>query len=1000
MAAPSEPSPLQQERGASADPAAGRGAANVEDLPSLPPSKVEGLRRWLWGYDVFVSYTRSDGEGIAEALDHALTAQGLAVFRDAGGLESGDALRPALARAVGRSGTVVLVATPAAVEHKWVNAEIKLALRLNRNVVPLVCGSLPAAEPSPVADALRDRLRIERAGPPYVDDEAVARIVGSIGALRQARRRAAAMALLAAAMLGLALGAGAAAWAAYVQWGRALAEGRVTEAQALAARSTAARLTPSPLSAIALASRAVRIGVQHAEPVPAEAEESLRAALAQVGGAGWRLSAQPVADLWALPDGSVVARDRDGVLQRYTDASTPGPGQSLPLVSFDNDLPVFRTQGGLWQQAPTGELRGWQLPDIAPITRPAVGEVLTVDPNGRFAVTHANGTIVVRDLTLPDAEAVAEAPCGEEPHVAWSPSGGWLAAVCDGLGWRFDAASRSGFQSVTPPPADTEWLRVAISDAGNRWAGLTPFGQVQVWTGAPGEAPLTVQVFSRETLSSADWDSLLVFSPDGRRLLLANATIEVALVDVSSGGRLHVLLRADLNATDLLPSGAPPYAFAEAADALFVGDHEGRIHVWRLAASEPERVAVLDGHDGGMTSLLFEDDGAILTGGLDGTLRRWPPPPSGELSRAQWRAAPVEVRGLPTRIPDGFSTFAAALGETGWIVSAGSEHPPRLSLLKDGQVPMVVPLAPPLRWARNGRWVVSGDAPAVLVRVADGARLPLPEGELVALDEEGDAGAIRTPEGHWAVVDWSRGPPGAREVDPPTRSWQLAGLGDGGNKLLWQHDGAWTVTDGRTGQAIRDGTAADARLCLRGQAVCDGRTIVPLAGGPPAQLDATGADILRDGEACYAEASAGGVRVHLVAGFSRTFDLPEVVALACDRGGVAFGTLSGEVAWSRGDASLVRARVGEGPIKAVVWMPDGEGLLVAGVQSALLTWPLGTLRMVRLPAGDTSDVAAAVSPDGRWVGLAGDDQVLRVHPARAEDLLLLAETVLGGTAAE
>src|SRR5262245_45730791 len=92
----------------------------------------------LLGYDVFISYRRSEATGYAERLCRDLKDRGLTVFLDQDETPGGTHLAPALERALRRSRMLVLVLTPHVLESQWIEAEVSICLGLRgRAVLPV-----------------------------------------------------------------------------------------------------------------------------------------------------------------------------------------------------------------------------------------------------------------------------------------------------------------------------------------------------------------------------------------------------------------------------------------------------------------------------------------------------------------------------------------------------------------------------------------------------------------------------------------------------------------------------------------------------------------------------------------------------------------------------------------------------------------------------------------------------------------------------------------------
>lgn len=101
-----------------------------------PPAFLGRLRLWLFGYDVFISHTRS-GLNYSEALFRTLSEAGLTCFLDTDEMPAGSALRREIATALSRSGMLVLVVSETPFKPLWPLAEIHFFRQL-RSTDPLL----------------------------------------------------------------------------------------------------------------------------------------------------------------------------------------------------------------------------------------------------------------------------------------------------------------------------------------------------------------------------------------------------------------------------------------------------------------------------------------------------------------------------------------------------------------------------------------------------------------------------------------------------------------------------------------------------------------------------------------------------------------------------------------------------------------------------------------------------------------------------------------------
>jgi WD40 repeat protein len=106
---------------------------------TLPTFSYASLS-WIFGFDVFISYARSDGSPFSEALRAALSDAKLRVFLDSTELPDGTNLPLYLTTAIRRSSVVAIVCTPGAFKSSWILREAEIATRLGKLIVPLIAG--------------------------------------------------------------------------------------------------------------------------------------------------------------------------------------------------------------------------------------------------------------------------------------------------------------------------------------------------------------------------------------------------------------------------------------------------------------------------------------------------------------------------------------------------------------------------------------------------------------------------------------------------------------------------------------------------------------------------------------------------------------------------------------------------------------------------------------------------------------------------------------------
>jgi hypothetical protein len=99
---------------------------------------LAGLSKFLFGYDIFISYSYADGRQYAEALEDKLTNLDFSCFLDKKELVYGDVLSSALRRAIRRSRVLLLVGTRSTPQARYVNLELFEAIARDRTrVIPV-----------------------------------------------------------------------------------------------------------------------------------------------------------------------------------------------------------------------------------------------------------------------------------------------------------------------------------------------------------------------------------------------------------------------------------------------------------------------------------------------------------------------------------------------------------------------------------------------------------------------------------------------------------------------------------------------------------------------------------------------------------------------------------------------------------------------------------------------------------------------------------------------
>ncbi len=105
------------------------------------------LRSWLFGYDVFISYKRSEALGYALALERELETLDVACFRDLAELPAGSKFEARILKALKKSRILVIIGTPLVLDKKeglWVRKEVS-DYKVNRPHSPIVLVNVSSA---------------------------------------------------------------------------------------------------------------------------------------------------------------------------------------------------------------------------------------------------------------------------------------------------------------------------------------------------------------------------------------------------------------------------------------------------------------------------------------------------------------------------------------------------------------------------------------------------------------------------------------------------------------------------------------------------------------------------------------------------------------------------------------------------------------------------------------------------------------------------------------
>ncbi len=111
---------------------------------------MESIKPSINLYDVFISYARTDGAGIADCLCRALESNNISVWFDMNSLRHGD-YRKEIKKALSSSQLFVVILTQGSLESEWANKEIEYALseakERGKSIVPVLVEPLDFSSP-------------------------------------------------------------------------------------------------------------------------------------------------------------------------------------------------------------------------------------------------------------------------------------------------------------------------------------------------------------------------------------------------------------------------------------------------------------------------------------------------------------------------------------------------------------------------------------------------------------------------------------------------------------------------------------------------------------------------------------------------------------------------------------------------------------------------------------------------------------------------------------
>jgi len=592
--------------------------------------------RYLFGEDVFISYSRADALVYAAGIADRLSAKDFSCFLDQWGTPPGQELPRSLRRALRRSSVLVLVGTPGAASSEAVGLEIREFVKTGRPIIPIDFDhALEKAAWFPYIVGLArttEQLGALRLGDP--GPIVLSRIEKSFTFTRR-NRRVRRTFLTAMFLLSVLVAVSIYAGNDVLQKTRALLQ---SQAETKTAEETANKNAKTAeerqkvadsrgLAATAISQLSIdpEVSVQIAKEAYAraptnEAEDALREAFFEshayktIGQHHGRITSAAFS-----PDGRlvVVARGSSAEIVDLPSGAIVGElrGHSGPVLGA-----AFNPKGDLIVSAGsdmTARLWNWRkqrtvlrlVGHTAPLT------TAQFDPSGQFVVTTTedNPAPHCRANLVQSAQRIF--PGEDYTARVWSVATGALEA----------------------PVLMGHCMLSARVGPGIPFKPFSPDGRFVPFITTEGRAPEYPQVWDvtagrARVLDKAEWFGDAVFSPDGKLI----ATVSGGTTVTAKGGTVAVRnldsgteiaqLDEEIGAGSL-----NAMTFSRDSKQIATANEDYKVRLWRLPEQEGDKQnrklsprLELFGHVGQVRSVAFDPDGDfLLTGSDDGTARVW-----------------------------------------------------------------------------------------------------------------------------------------------------------------------------------------------------------------------------------------------------------------------------------------------------------------------------------------------------------------------------------------
>jgi WD40 repeat protein len=309
------------------------------------------------------------------------------------------------------------------------------------------------------------------------------------------------------------------------------------------------------------------------------------------------------------------------------------------------------------------------------------GDVIAVSPDSHWLVTGSgDATVRLWDLTAEDPAASPLVLRGHKDDittVAFSPDIHWLVTgSADQTARLWDLSAPNPTASSIVLRGHEEWIETVSFSPDGHWL-VTGSGDTtaRLWdlTASNPAAPLVL--YDHKSSITA-----MAISPDSHWLVTASE---------NGTARLWNLMVDDPSPTPVILPGyvegilSVPMEISPNSDWLVTGSwKETTVRLWNLTAHDPTIPVVLDGHKGGISTVVISPDNHwLVTGSYDATAQLW------DLTAIDPATAPVILSGHEREI-----SSVAISSDSHWLVTGSEDGTARLWNLTapDPTIPIIL----------------------------------------------------------------------------------------------------------------------------------------------------------------------------------------------------------------------------------------------------------------------------------------------------------------------